>query len=460
MSCHRTRRHFLKTATVGGLVGLSGCIGGLTGGSGSTTVEYWEFWHSQSGVAEELMKSSIKEFEQNHDVNMKMNWSSWTDVTGGKWKSNMQNGDFPVIYDTGAGQGGQFIVEDWVKPVDEYIDRLDKEARDNIQQALELAATTYRGFGGANVYEVPVGIEPSAPFIARADHFEQAGLSIEEDFPPKNYEHLIEVATQLQKNGPGKSGFQIYGSSGDVTDEGVVAWSTALGGYDGLYLNKDWSDVNYDNDAWKTALERWVTTYQEHGLSTDQAPSLSNEAVAQQLIAGNVSMAQTSSKDFGLIRSRAPDMLENGTIQFGPSWEGKAGNRGDFWLQIIALMRRPPGVDKQVWQAREEMAIEWINKVLSKDFQREVANSLAFLPVRQDVQKELEASEIGGKSNFVNTLNTISSNLSGGWSAHPDIIPIQYDIAGPLFQQAVGGKISAEEACNTAAQRIRDQLDL
>jgi multiple sugar transport system substrate-binding protein len=460
MSSSSTRRQFIKAAAAGGTASLAGCLGSFTGGSGgSTTLEYWEYFHSQSGVAEELMKSSVETFQKNHDVSMKMNWSSWNDITGGKWKSNMQNGNFPVIYDSTNSLNGQFIKPGWVKPVDEYIDRLDTEAVKNAQHAFDITNSCYRGFE-ADLYEVPIGLEAGAPFIARADHFEKAGLSIEEDFPPKNYDDLVRVAKQLQKRGPAKYGFQIYGSSGDVTDEAVVTWSTSAAGYDGLYLNKDWSDVNYDNDAWKTALKQWVDLYQRYGFSSQQASTASNEAVAQMLISGDVSMSQTSSKDFGLFRSRAPDMLKSGKLRFGPSWKGKAGNRGEFFTQCVALMRRPKGVDKKTWQAREDLAIEWINKLLSKEFQKQVPKSLATLPVRQDVQKSLKSSEVGGKSRFVETLDTIVSDLAQGWATHPDMTSIQYDIAGPLFQQAVRGKISPEKACNTAAKRIRNQIQL
>ncbi len=462
------RRQFLKAAALGGVGASAGCLSSVTGGSESgssggggsgNTLEYWEYFHSQSEVAKKLMESSVEEFQQNNDVQMKMNWASWDDINGGKWKNNIQNGNRPVIYDSTNSLDGQFIEPGWVKPVSEYKDRLNDDALQNVQWALDMAGSCYRGFD-ENLYEIPIGMEVGSPFIARADHFEKAGLSIEDDFPPKNYQQLVEVATQLQENGPGDHGFQIYGAQGDVTDEALVTWTASEGGYDGMYLNEDWSDVNYDSDVWRTATKRYVDLYQKHDLSSDKAPTASNEGVAQMLIQGNVSMYQGSTKDFGLFRSRAQKMLEDGKIVFGPSWNGGAGNRGEFFTQCVALMRKPDGVSKDVWSKREDAAIKWINKLLSKDFQKQVPRSLATLPVRKDVWEGLQDDPAMGESNYISTLQTTVEGMEHGWASHPKMNAIQYNIAGPLFQQAVRGKIGPEEACNKAAKQIRNQISL
>ncbi|WP_227356415.1 ABC transporter substrate-binding protein [Haladaptatus salinisoli] len=457
------RRQFIKAAGIGGVTGLSGCISNITGGNGSggggDSFEYWEYFHSQSEVAKTLMESSVKEFEKNHDVQMKMNWSSWDDINGGKWKNNIQNGNRPVIYDSTNSLNGQFIEPGWVKPVDEYKDRLSDDALKNVKWAFDKAQSCYRGFD-AKLYEIPVGMEVGAPFIARADHFEKAGLSIEDDFPPKNYQDLLRVAKRLQEKGPGDHGFQIYGAQGDVTDEALVTWTASEGGYDGMYLDKDWSDVTYDNDVWKKATKRYVDIYRKHGLSSDKAPTASNEGVAQMLIDGSVSMYQGSTKDFGLFRSRAEKMLKDGTIVFGPSWKGKAGNRGEFFTQCIALMRKPDGVKANVWKKHEDTAIKWINKLLSKEFQKEVPRSLATLPVRKDVWGSLKNDKALGNSNFISTLETTVEGMEHGWASHPSMNAIQYNIAGPLFQEAVRGKITAEEACTRSAKQLRNQIQL
>lgn len=463
-----TRRKFLAATGVSSAISIAGCVGGITGSGGSNgssggssggvTLDYWEYFHSQSEVANTLMKNSVKEFENNNNVTMNVNWSSWSDITGGKWKNNIQSGNRPVVYDSGNVHDGQFIKPGWVKPVSEYRDRLNDNALKNIKQALELSKSCYRGFD-KDLYEIPIGLEMSSPFVARTDHFKKAGLSIKEDFPPKDYQDLLRVAKQLQKNGPGDNGFQIYGASGDVTDEAVVTWTTAEAGYKGTYFNEDWSDINYDNDVWKSALRNWVDIYQKHGLSSQKAPTASNEGVAQMMIKGTVSMTQSSPKDFGLFRSRAPEMLKDGTIQFAPGWKGKTG-RGDFWTQCVGLMRKPDDVDQATWKKKEDMAIKWINKMLSKDFQRQVPKSLSTFPVREDIQKELRGSDFVGKSNFIRTLETMTEGVEYAWASHPDMTPVAYDIAGPLFQQAVRGDISPKKACNKAASQIRNQLNI
>jgi ABC-type glycerol-3-phosphate transport system substrate-binding protein len=448
------RRQFLQAAAIGGATAMAGCLGS----GGSNDFQYWEYFHSQSEVAKNLMESSVEEFQEEADVEMQVNWSSWNDINGGKWKNNIQSGTRPVIYDSTNSLNGQFIEPGWVKPVSEYKDRLDDEALQQVEWAFEMAQSCYRGFD-EDLYEIPIGFEVGAPFIARADHFEAAGLSIEDDFPPQNYEHLVEIATQLQEQGPADHGFQIYGAQGDVTDEALLTWAASEGGFDGMYLNEDWTDVNYDNEIWKEVTQKYVDLYHEHGLSSDKAPTASNEEAAQMLIQGNVSMVQGSTKDFGLLRSRAEEMLMDGTIVFGPSWEGDAGNRGDFFTQCIALMKKPDGVDQETWDEHEETAIQWINKLLSKDFQKEVPRSLATLPARRDVWSTYGDDTAVSQSNFISTLETTVDGMEHGWSSHPGMNAIQYNIAGPLFQQAVSGELTAEEACDQAAAEIRDQVE-
>ncbi|SEW30297.1 ABC-type glycerol-3-phosphate transport system, substrate-binding protein [Natrinema salifodinae] len=461
MASQMPRRQYIVAAGTAGMAGAAGCLSGVIDRSNgaSSTNEYWEYFHSQSEVAAELMQTSVAEFQDEHDVQLEMNWSNWDDINGGKWKNNIQNGNRPLLYDSTNSLTGQFIEPGWVKPVSEYKDRLDDEALENVEWALEMGQSCYRGFD-EELYEIPVGLEVGAPFIARADHFEAAGLSIEDDFPPEDYEHLIQLATQLQEDGPGEYGFQIYGEHGDVTDEALVTWTASKGGYDGMYLDEDWSDVNYDNEIWKEATRQYVDLYREHGLSSAKAATASNEGAAQMLIQGEVSMYQGSTKGFGQFMSRAEDMIRDGTIVFGPPWEGDAGNRGDFFTQCVALMRKPDGVSEDAWRDREEMAIQWINKLLSADFQREVPKSLATLPVRRDVWPELEDDEALSRSNYISTLETTVEGMEHGWSSHPEMNAIQYNIAGPRFQEAVRGKISPEEACTRTAEEIRNQVDI
>lgn len=347
-----SRRTFLETTGVLGVAGLGGCISGGGGtSSGKQDFQYWEYFHSQSEVANDLLSSSIKEFQNNNDVKIQMNWASWDDINGGKWKNNILNGNRPVMYDSTNSLDGQFIEPDWVKPLSEYKHKLNDKALKNIQTALEMTSSCYRGYDH-DIYEIPIGLEVGAPFIARSDHFKQAGLSIEKDFPPKDYQDLIRIAKTLKKNGPSNTPFQIYGATGDVTDEALLTWTASDAGLDGMYLNEDWSKINYDNPVWKKNFKRYVDLYQKYGLSSDKAPIESNESAAQLLINGDTSMIQSSSKDYGTLRSRAEGMLKDGTIVFGPSWKGKDGTRGEFFTQCIAVLR-PPEKRRQATMAAQ-----------------------------------------------------------------------------------------------------------
>lgn len=56
------------------------------------------------------------------------------------------------------------------------------------------------------------------------------------------------------------------------------------------------------------------------------------------------------------------------------------------------------------------------------------------------------------------TAFTIAEGSEYGWQAHPEMSDIQYNIPGPIFQQAMTGDLTPEEACDQAAQQIRNQV--
>lgn len=63
-------------------------------------------------------------------------------------------------------------------------------------------------------------------------------------------------------------------------------------------------------------------------------------------------------------------------------------------------------------------------------------------------------------SNFITTLDTIASDIDYGWSSQPEMATIQYDIPGPIFQEAITGDISPETACEKAARQVRNRVSL
>lgn len=465
-----SRRSVMKSLGAAGIAGLAGCSGGnsgsgdgntgtTTGGDSSsnangTTIEMWSLIHGQSEVANQFLEQTIQRYEQETNNTVNLVKENTQNVQNGNWRQRMNQGNIPQLFNTAASRTGAFVADDLITPWHEIIPELDEEVVAGTEWANEVLSNVYRGFDGDDRKIPALGMVMQEPFVARADHFEEAGLDIENDFPPESYDDLIQTATTLQEEGPGDHGFQVHGSPGDLMDEITPTWAHSLGGTNGLYVNESWDDTLLDSDAWKTTLQRQVDIHRNRGLSAGNSATTSDEDACRLVIDGAASMSQVGMLNYGLFAGQAPDMLQDGTLQFGPAWEGESGYRGEFNIQSIAMGSQPPNMADSTWENKRAATIEFLNLLLSVDIQRQVFDKWGLLPFNQNAWEEVPRKENG----IVETAITIAEGSEFGWQAHPDMADIQYNIPGPIFQQAMNGALSAEEACDQAAQQIRQQV--
>lgn len=458
------RRSFMKYTgllATASTAAMAGCLGGNdsstpgTDGSG-VQLPYWTWYPSQSEYANKRVKELVKQFENEQSLTIQGNYTSFGDIAGGKWRQNIAGGTRPAIYNSNNFLSGQFIEPGWIEPADSYMDSIDDSVLDGMEWSLKLARNVYNGYD-ADVVEMPTALCLSRPFVARMDHFKAAGLSPEDDFPPKNYNHLVQVATQLQEDGPADYGYQIFGDQGDITDETLAMWTTAEGGADGLFLAPDWSDVNFDNAVWKKWFRKYVDIFQKHELSHPNSPSMSDEQSVQLLIDGKVSMMQFNSLSHGMFLSRAPDMIKDGTIQYGPMWKGAANNRGAYFIYAAGIMGAPKGAGQEEWSKKQAAGKQFINFMLTDEFQKELHTFTGGAPVNKNVWPEIKgASHRLGETMITTAEDTIAEV---GWSSHPQHLTAMMGDTPPILQNAIRGKTSPEKALDEAAKRARQQID-
>lgn len=481
----KTRRHCIKAlGGVAGLTALAGCSGdtggggggggGSSGGGGDTsspsqqsgtdfsgaTINYWDMHNVNSEPVRKGMEDKVASFEQETGANMNMNWSDQGSVAGGKWLQNMRAGEVPHLYSSSSAIDGQFISSGYIEPADNYVDEFPDDFRNSISFTLDRLKSVYGGYSG-DIYEVPISQLPSNPFVIRTDHADQAGIDLEKDFPPENYEQLLQAAKQLQEEGPSKFGFQVHGAGGDVTDEITTVWATAEGGFDGTYLNEDWTDVNYDKDVWIEALRRQVEIYQEHGLSDQGTPSSSDERATQLLMSGNASMSQINAQNFAIFQNQAPELVENGDIRFGQAWKGEAGYRGTGFVATFGLCKPPSNANKEQWSTAQAGGRAFMRSFIQPEWQKEWARIFGHVPAREDVWEEVPQMMPNEEEvRFGESIMQNAQDLGPAWAAHPQLPFIKSSGAAAQFQQALRGDISAEEACKKAAENVRSQTNL
>ncbi|MFP8890437.1 ABC transporter substrate-binding protein [Natrialbaceae archaeon A-CW2] len=475
------RRNVLKVTGAGlGAVGLAGCTGdsdddgddtaagnGDTNGNGNgddpepdidvdlsgVEFEYWNAQFSQSAAARRAAERLHASFESRTGASVEISWEGYGNIVAPTWAEAFQRGDYPVLYDSVSQFGGTFVQGDWVYPAEEYLDEFPDEIVDNIDWILDTVRHQYRDFGDDVLFEIPYGFNMFSPFIARTDHFEAAGLDPEEDFPPTNYDELIDVATTLQEDGPGTYGYQIHGDVLDITDV-LIQWTLADGGANGLFLNEEVTDTIIDNDVWVENLGNYVDVFQEYGLSNPGTPASADEEVVPQLASGEISMSQIDTQNLPMLIESAPDLLDDGSIMWAPAWSGPENQRGRFTTMTYGITRPPEDADEDDWEQRQQGAMEYIKMMLSEEVQLRLFEDYGLMPVREDVWELLPDRT----DNAFATQITMAQESDFGPTAHPQLPAYLYGTIPGHFQEALQGNVSAEEACQNAASDLRDQL--
>lgn len=485
------RRRFLKgagLASTAGLTGLAGCAGnpdgggtagGTTettignGGGGETTetdmdstpvdedfsgltITYWSQIHTQSRRARQAVDTQINRFKQLTGASMRVNYSTYGDIIGAKWITQFKNGNIPHVYDAGTNIDAHLHEGGFTRPLSEYEHLLSEETQQAIEWAKPILRNIWRGIGDdKQIWGVPYATNPRAPFLARMDHFEEAGLDPENDYPPTNYDELVEVATTLQEEGPADFGFEVWGNKFDVMDENLPQWTASLDAERGRPLNEDQTESNYDNEVWVERFTQYVNIFKKHGLSSPRTPTGSDEAWMQALIEGSASMAQP---DFALhpaLVKQAPDMMSDGTLKWAPAWSGPANQRAAVPYSNIVLPRAPDSANKDEWEKKQRAAVKFIDLWLKENFQTNMLANLGQFPINKNALGLIPEQ----KNNVISTARTMMENSSTGMGGHPQNNEIMFNIPGRYVADAFKGNITPEEACNKMASDVNDLLE-
>ena len=475
-----SRRRLIKAAGVGLSAGLAGCSEGgggndteattSTGGGGSVTtsssdsslegvtIDFWEIINVQSRSAKESVLNNIKQFEQQTGAKVNHNPTSAGAIAGAKWINSFKNGEYPVVYNGAGFNDGKFITSGFIEPLSTYEDMLPSDLMKNLEWIMPIIKSKQAGFKGDEIFELPIGFLPRNPFVVRRDHLKQAGLDPENDFPPKDYQHLKEVATTLQKDGPGSFGFQVLGAQYDWNDT-VWPMNMPMGGIDGNYLTEDWTDTNFDNDVWLTTMQRMQELYLDLGVSNPNTPTMSDEDTAQLMINGQISMSNPEWYNFPTFVDRAESMVKSGKIMWGPAWAGDSGQRASIGYQTMGITRRPKSVDKSKWKKQQEAGVELMKLFFSKEFQRKLPSLMGIMPVRQDVWEDVEKNTLGASKNLMpQTAFEMAKSAKTGLEYYPQLSSIPFEIATPHVQKMLRGDVSPEKAMKQSAKETRNFL--
>ncbi|MFC6962903.1 extracellular solute-binding protein [Halocatena marina] len=432
------------------------------GGSSSSSFQFWDVLNAQSRAAKEIVETSVTEYKDASGATASVNYSGYQQLTGSNWYSNFERGNGPHLFSADTIFTGRFAEEGWLMPFEEWKGLLDDDVIENIQWLIEpfKQSNSWKGKLGMEqvIHTLPIMVAPQEPFQVRTDHLEKAGLNPKKDFPPKNFDDLLRVATALKENGPSDIGFQLHG---DLFD-----WYTLLtpmvfaNGGEGGYFADDFTRCPLDSDVWIDAMEKTVSLYREHKVSGPQTPNISTEQTLALMTSGQASMSICEPMDMPQFAEKGPEKFTNGDLRWGSFWEGSGGLGSTLLPFGMGVTKKPDGADEAKWKKQHEAAIGLLNRWLSKEFQKKVFKNTGFYPVREDVWDEVADTIDGAEKNQApQTIRSMIERTEHFNTTHPLYNSFSGSTIGPKFQSALKGEMSPTEVCKKAAVEGNKQLD-
>ena len=406
------------------------------------TIDYWNMIGVQNPIVKRLSASIIKAFEQRTGAKVKVTWDTYGSIIGPKYRTNFIAGKIPTVFDGSNRWSGQ--LRGFLRPMNDFIAELDPETHAGIAWLLPLVEQQNRGYPDADqIYDLPFTLIPQAPFVTRLDHWEQAGLDFDSNWPIRDTDHLIEVLSALQS--VTEYPYEVYGKIWDAGDTQLNGWVRSLDIPNSDFINEDWSRSTGDTDAWMTAVQFYIDLYRKYGFSSPNTPQSTDEAAVEQLIRGQKSLVHADILNRGTIMRRMRRGIRDGTIQWGPHCPMAGGTTGSttFLAMSSFSIPRQEGPDAAI---KEAAAWEFVKEWLLPENQTALAKSSG-LCARRDLWEELK----GAPDRYIEATTSMLHN-PGVWSNHVKSVDIQYSLFAPHIQQAMQGNDVGHELRAYAAE--------
>ena len=187
--------------------------------------------------------------------------------------------------------------------------------------------------------------------MTRLDHWKQAGLDFDSNWPIRDTEHLVEVLTALRS--VTEYPYEVYGKIWDAGDTQLNGWVRSLDIPNSDFINDDWSRSTCDADAWFTTVQFYIDLYRKYGFSSPNSPQSTDENAVEQLIRGKKSLVHADILNRGTIMRRMRRGIQDGTIQWGPHCPMAGGTTGStaFLAMSSFSIARQEGPDAAIKEA-------------------------------------------------------------------------------------------------------------
>ena len=449
------RRTFLKgtgiltAAAVTGLPVLSAKKTWAKKQFSGITIDYWNQINVQNRLVKVAVEQAVKDFENETGAKVNVSWHGYGDIIGPKYRTNFRAGVRPTIFDSDMEWAG--AIRKYLLPLNDFIKNdLDKDIREAIKWMDPYLADMDRCWPDKDKFVTMVlWSNICNPLCTRVDHWKKAGISFENNWPIRSYEHFIEICQRFKKAGVTDYPTEVYGATFDAGDCGLPCWAVGKDRLKGTFFNNDCTDINVDSDVWLGTIQEYVDVFRKYNLSSPRSPKSGDENAAEEIALGKKSLVDIEYSNRGILMDRAGDLLKNGTIQWGPHFTGASGSIGNFHIWSFHLVRQE-GTDADV---KEQCAWELLKFLLRPEYQIKIAKPLGSLPLRQDVWDQLKGTPERLFEAHIEMLKT----KPRVWSSHPLQVDVQYNKFGPRMSNILNGK-DLQGEINAYCKEIRESL--
>lgn len=403
------------------------------------TIHYWNMVGIQNPIVRKISASIIKAFEQRTGAKVKTTWETYGSIIGPKYRTNFKAGKMPTVFDTLARWTGQ--IRGFLRPENEFIEKeWDPKIKESVAWSFQLVREQNRGYPDADeIKDLPFLFIAQAPVVTRIDHWKQAGLDFEKEWPIRDTDHFLEILKALKTSRVCRYPYEVYGKLWDAGDTQLSGWVRSLDIEKSYFINSDWSRSNCDSDPWIKGVQFYVDLFRKYGYSSPDSPQSTDEGAVEQLIRGQKSIVHCDILNRGTFLKRIPKKVDDGTIQWGPHFPmAEATSRSVAFLSFLSFsITKQKGPDAEI---KERAAWEFVKEWFRTENQIALAKSSGPCS-RKDLWEQL----MGAPDHYIEAVIQMLGRNPGVWVNHPKGVDIQYNLFAPHVQRAMGGEEVASE---------------
>lgn len=362
----RRRGVALLALTATAALALSACSGGGAASSadngGDDELTVW-FPGSNPVEIELVTKTIVPAFEEETGVDVNVTYLDYSDLST-KLNAAFAGGTAPDVFGHGPAAVADFVINDRVEPLDDYVDKLSADDQD------DLAAALTGGQVDGVQYLMPLSLQGVLLVYSKAD-FAAAGLDPEN--PPTTWEEVHDAAEKLT----------VRDGAGTITRSGLLlpsqpvgrqqAFTTLLYSAGGSLISEDGTKSEFDSKAGIEALEYYVSTYNgDDAVSSSLGANYIDSPTAQQPLAlGTASITALSAQAASQLQKTFPDK-EFG-VMTPPGFDGSDG---------YAVGGAGAGLMINADSAKKDLAWKFIQYMISPETVTAYTEGIGTVPMR------------------------------------------------------------------------------